>query len=156
MSKTYYINGNTVRELESQPIRRERRSRQEIEEARRKKSRRNAARRNRERALSMGKKNVCFLTICVLLSAFAAISLIKIESSISTRMRDVANLESQIANLRADNDAKNKELNTSVDLEQIKDIAMNQLGMTYASEDQVIYYQVDNNNYMDQYQDIPD
>ena len=36
MNKTYYINGNTVRELEeAQPIRRERKSRQEIEEARR-------------------------------------------------------------------------------------------------------------------------
>ena len=50
MNKTYYINGNTVRELEeSQPIRRQRRSRQEIEEANRRKSRRNAARRNREK-----------------------------------------------------------------------------------------------------------
>ena len=43
MSKTYYINGNTVRELEeAQPIRRERRSREEIERARREKNRRNA------------------------------------------------------------------------------------------------------------------
>ena len=40
MNKTYYINGNTVRELEeAQPIRRERKSRHEIEEARRKKLR---------------------------------------------------------------------------------------------------------------------
>ena len=56
MSKTYYINGNTVRELEeAQPIRRERRSREEIERARREKNRRNAARRNRERAFGMSK-----------------------------------------------------------------------------------------------------
>jgi hypothetical protein len=42
-----------------------------------------------------------------------------------------------------------------VDLNEIKDIAMNQLGMTYASEDQIIYYSVENSNYMDQYSDIP-
>ena len=33
---------------------------------------------------------------------------------------------------------------------------MNQLGMTYASEEQVVYYSVENNNYMDQYSDIPE
>ena len=71
-------------------------------------------------------------------------------------MKNVANLESQIANLRADNDAKYKELTTSVDLEYVKDVAMNQLGMTYATEEQVIYYSIDNENYMDQYSNIPE
>ena len=44
---------------------------------------------------------------------------------------------------------------TSVDLGYIKDVAINQLGMKYASEEQVIYYSVENNNFMDQYSDIP-
>lgn len=155
MNKNYYVYGNTVRELE-QPVRRERRSREEIETARRKKNRRNAARRNRERVLRMNKGYVVFLSLCVLLSAFAAVSLIQIQSQMSQRMKNVANLESQIANLRADNDAKYKELTTSVDLEYVKDVAMNQLGMTYATEEQVIYYSIDNENYMDQYSNIPE
>ena len=155
MNKNYYVYGNTVRELE-QPGRRERRSREEIETARRKKNRRNAARRNRERVLRMNKGYVVFLSLCVLLSAFAAVSLIQMQSQMSQRMKNVANLESQIANLRADNDAKYKELTTSVDLEYVKDVAMNQLGMTYATEEQVIYYSIDNENYMDQYSNIPE
>ncbi|MEE1078702.1 MAG: hypothetical protein UIC64_06580 [Agathobacter sp.] len=155
MNKNYYVYGNTVRELE-QPVRRERRSREEIETARRKKNRRNATRRNRERVLRMNKGYVVFLSLCVLLSAFAAVSLIQIQSQMSQRMKNVANLESQIANLRADNDAKYKELTTSVDLEYVKDVAMNQLGMTYATEEQVIYYSIDNENYMDQYSNIPE
>lgn len=155
MNKNYYVYGNTVRELE-QPVRRERRSREEIETARRKKNRRNAARRNRERVLRMNKGYVVFLSLCVLLSAFAAVSLIQMQSQMSQRMKNVANLESQIANLRADNDAKYKELTTSVDLEYVKDVAMNQLGMTYATEEQVIYYSIDNENYMDQYSNIPE
>jgi hypothetical protein len=65
-------------------------------------------------------------------------------------------VESQITDLRADNDAHYKRITTSVDLNEIKDIAMNQLGMTYASEDQIIYYSVENSNYMDQYSDIPE
>ena len=155
MNKNYYVYGNTVRELE-QPVRRERRSREEIETARRKKNRRNAARRNRERVLRMNKGYVVFLSLCVLLSAFAAVSLIQMQSQMSQRMKNVANLESQIANLRADNDAKYKELTTSVDLEYVKAVAMNQLGMTYATEEQVIYYSIDNENYMDQYSNIPE
>ena len=148
MNKNYYVYGNTVRELE-QPVRRERRSREEIETARRKKNRRNATRRNRERVLRMNKGYVVFLSLCVLLSAFAAVSLIQIQSQMSQRMKNVANL-------RADNDAKYKELTTSVDLEYVKDVAMNQLGMTYATEEQVIYYSIDNENYMDQYSNIPE
>ena len=44
-SKNYYVNGNTVRELDT-PVRHNQRTRKEIEEARRRKNRRNAARRN--------------------------------------------------------------------------------------------------------------
>ena len=156
MNKTYYINGNTVRELEeSQPIRRQRRSRQEIEEANSRKSRRNAARRNREKALTMSKGYVVFLSVCVFASAYAAFSLVQIQSQVSQRMRNVAALESQIQDMRADNDAKYKEITTSIDLNHIKDVAINELGMNYATEDQIVYYKVENNNYMDQYSDIP-
>ena len=49
MTKNYYIHGNTVRELEA-PARQNRRTREEIEQAKRRKNRRNAARRNRQRA----------------------------------------------------------------------------------------------------------
>ena len=71
-------------------------------------------------------------------------------------MKNVAALESEINNLRADNDAKYKSITTSVDLNQIKEIAINELGMTYASEDQVVDYSVEKNNFLDQYQDIPE
>lgn len=56
-SKNYYVNGNTVRELDT-PVRHNQRTRKEIEEARRRKNRRNAARRNRQRAMEMSPR-VC-------------------------------------------------------------------------------------------------
>ena len=71
-------------------------------------------------------------------------------------MKNVAALQSQIEDLQSDNNARYKEITNSVDLNYIKDVAMNQLGMTYASEEQVVYYSVENNNYMDQYSDIPE
>ena len=49
-----------------------------------------------------------------------------------------------------------KRLSTSVDLNTVKDVAMNQLGMVYAGKDQIIYYSVDEDDYMNQYGEIPE
>lgn len=156
MSRTYYVNGSAVREL-AQPLRQpERPDRRKIEEEQQKKRKRNAARRNRERALYMSKGYVFFLSACVAVVAFAAVSLIQMQSQVSQRMKNIASLESQITDLKADNDARYKEIVTSVDLEYIKDVAINQLGMNYAAEDQVVYFSVEKDNFMDQYSDIPE
>ena len=156
MKKTYYVNGSTVRQLEAQPVRRERIDRTKIKEEQQKKRRRNAARRNRERALHMTRGYVAFLTFCVGVVAFAAVALVQTQSQVTQRREHIAALESQITDLKADNDARYKEIVTSMDLEYIKDVAMNQLGMQYETEDQIIYYSVENNNFMDQYSDIPE
>ena len=156
MKTTYYVNGSTVRQLEAQPVRRERIDRTKIKEEQQKKRRRNAARRNRERALHMSRSYVAFLTLCVGVVAFAAVAMVQMQSQVTQRMEHIAALESQITDLKADNDARYKEIVTSVDLDYIKDVAMNQLGMQYATEDQIIFYSVENNNFMDQYSDIPE
>jgi cell division protein FtsL len=154
MTKNYYVNGNTVRELES-PVRQNPRTRREIEEAKRRKNRRNAARRNRQRAMEMNRGYVVFLTVCVLITAATAGMFIKVQSQMTNRMRSVANLQSQVIDLQADNDARYKSLTSSVDMNEVKDIAMNKLGMSYPTEDQIVYYSIDNSNFMDQYSDIP-
>ncbi len=154
MTKNYYVHGNTVRELEA-PVRRNPRTRRELEEVRRRKNRRNAARRNRQRAMEMSRGYVAFLTVCVLVTAVTAVMFIRMQSQLTDRMRSVANLESQVINLQADNDARYKSITTSVDLNHVKDVAINKLGMNYPTEDQVVYYSIENNNFMDQYSDIP-
>lgn len=154
MTRNYYINGNTVRELEA-PVRRERRSREEIEEANRRKRRRNAARRNRERAMGMSRGYVAFLTVCVFVVAATAVMLVQLQSKVTTRMNNIASMQSQINDLRADNDARYKNITTSMDLNHIKDVAINELGMSYPTQEQVVYYTIENQNFMDQYCDIP-
>lgn len=105
--------------------------------------------------MEMSRGYVAFLTVCVLITAMTAVLFVRMQSQMTTRMKNVANLESQVTDLRADNDARYKSLTTSTDLENIKKIAMKKLGMKYPSEKQVIYYTVDNSNFMDQYEDIP-
>ena len=122
---TYYINGNAVRELdEAAPVRRPQKSTRELEEIRRKKNRRTSARRNQERALSMNRAFVAFLTACVAASALVSVSLIQIRSNVTQQMKEVAALESQINDMKADNDARYKQITTSVDLNAIKDAAI--------------------------------
>ena len=104
----------------------------------------------------MNRAFVAFLTACVAASALVSVSLIQIRSNVTQQMKEVAALESQINDMKADNDARYKQITTSVDLNAIKDAAINRLGMKYASQDQIVYYSIDKNNYMDQYNDIPD
>ena len=42
------------------------------------------------------------------------------------------------------------------DLDEIRDRAINELGMQYATEDQIRYYTPGNNSYVRQYQDVPE
>lgn len=158
MNRGTYIEGNTVRRLDAEPVRREqsRPLRELREEEKRRKSRQNAARRNRARALYMSKSYVAFLTVCICISAFSAFSFIRLQADVTAKMRKIASLESQISNLKADNDARFNSVSTSVDLNYIKNVAINELGMSYATEDQIVYFSIENSNFMDQYSDIPE
>ena len=153
--KRYIVEGNTVREYDPELEREQRRIAREHEIARQKKQHRNAARRNRERAMAMSRGYMVFLVACVMTSALAAATLIRLQASITVHMKSAAALESQLTDLKADNDARYKQITTSADLDHIKDVAINDLGMTYASEDQIVYYTLEKTSYMDQYSSIP-
>lgn len=155
MTKNYYIHGNTVRELEA-PVRQNRWTREEIEQAKRRKNRRNAARRNRQRTMEMSRGYVAFLSVCVAIIAISAVAFVKLQSQVTYRMNNIASLQSEVNDLRADNDARYKSITTSVDLNEVKKKAIKELGMSYPKEKQVVYYSIENNNYMDQYSDIPE
>lgn len=152
----YYIDGNTVRRVETaSDYRREREERIRREREREQQRRERAVRRNQERALRTSKSHVAFMTMAVLVFATFCGFYIKIQSDITVRMRTISALESQIADIKADNDEALKRINTSVNLDGIRNAAMAELGMSYAKESQIIYYSVSNDDYMNQYSEIP-
>jgi cell division protein FtsL len=154
--QAYYIDGNTVRRSEAVPdYRREQRERlrREKEEERRRKQR--IARRNQERELRMSRRYVVFLTMAVMVFGGFAGFYIHIQSDVTARMKTIASLESQIEDVKADNDEAYKRINTTVDLENIRNTAINELGMSYAKSSQIIYYTVTEDDYMNQYSEIP-
>lgn len=153
----YYIQGNTVRRSEAVPdyrrVQQERIQREKEAEERR---RRRIARRNQERELRMSRSYVFFLSVAVMVFGVFAGTYIRIQSDVTARMKAISGLESQISDLKAENDEAYKRLNTSLDLESIKNQAIMELGMFYAKEAQIIYYTVGDDDYMNQYGEIPE
>ena len=148
--RNYYVDGNTVRRMEAVPdYRRERREREEREREEQ------LRRRNQERQLRMSKRYVVFLTMAVTVFGVFAGTYIKIQSDMTARMNTISSLESQIADLKADNDEAYKRIRMSVDLDSVREKTLNELGMSYAKESQIIYYTVDNDDFMNQYSEIP-
>lgn len=146
-SSYYYVDGNTVRKAAPQREPEQRRERRVRVDAR--------ARRNREREAAMNLGYVAFLTVAILAVVAVSGLYIYLQSDVMNRMQNVTKLESDLMNLQTDNDALEKRINTSMPLNEIKNKAINELGMTYPSSDQIIYYSVDTEDYMEQYEDIP-
>ena len=158
-TKRYDTEGNAARQLQAMPAmpdyREERKRREEQERQDALKRKKRAERRAKEKALRSSKRYVVILTMAVMVFGMFAGAYINIQSDITARMRTISNLESQIADLKAENDEAFKRINMAVDLDAIKNTAINELGMFYASEDQIIYYTVENDDYMNQYIEIP-
>lgn len=91
----YYIDGNTVRRMETAPdYRRERQERIERERQEELRKRQRAARRNQEKALRMSRSYAVFLVMAVAVFGIVAGAYIKVQSDITARMKTIAKLES--------------------------------------------------------------
>ena len=62
---------------------------------------------------------------------------VHLQADITTRMSNISALEKEIADLKTDNDTTLKRVNTSINLNEIKEKAIAELGMVYAAPDQV-------------------
>ena len=117
-SREMYVQGNAVKRLQEVP---QRTDLPEIQERRRlaqKRKQKSAvpvtpakqvvsrqAQRNREKAMAMNKGFVLFLTAVSIAVLFTCINYLQVKSEITASMKNVANLESELAQLKEDNDA---------------------------------------------------
>lgn len=96
-----------------------------------------------------------FLAFSVFATLSACTMLLTMQAKVTNQSKTITVLQSELEALRDDNNAFEARLNSSVDLEQIRDTAMNQLGMVYPAEGQVVYYNLTESDYVRQYRDIP-
>ena len=97
-----------------------------------------AERSGRRHHMSLG--YLLFLTFAMILMLGTLAWYISLQSQIKNSVKYVAELESRLNNLKQDNDEAYNRANGNVDLDEIKRIAIQEYGMTYASEGQIISY----------------
>lgn len=136
-SRGFYVYGNTARRLEvAMPL----------EEPRRQP--RHEVRKNRDKARHMSAGYVLFLAAALFAAAFILVNYIQLQAELTNRTKSVAKKESQLNSLRIANDEEYNKIVNSVNLEDIKRIAIGELGMVYAEEGQIIMYTSESHDYM--------
>lgn len=135
-----YVYGNTARRPDV---------RRELEELPAKQLS-HVARKNRDKARHMNFGYVVFLTAAFCTCAFILINYIQLQAELTNRTKGLARLESTLNTKRLANDEEYNRITGSIDLEEIKRVAIGELGMTYAGEGQIITYSSVENDYMRQ------
>lgn len=132
------FHGNAARKLDI---------RREMEEAPRR-ALSNTTRKNREKAGHMSLGYLTFLIAALFCAGLVLINYIQIQSDITTMAEEIARKESELNNLKLTNDETYNRITSSIDLEEIKRIAIGELGMTYAKEGQIETYSGAGTDYM--------
>ena len=140
-----YVVGNTVRKLNVV---------EEIQNPVQQKPVNHTVRKNREKALYMNLGYVLFLVAALASAAIILISYIQIQAEITLSVKNIAAMESELNDLRLTNDENYARAASSVDLEEIRSVAIGELGMRYAKEGQIINVSGEGNDYVRQLADI--
>ena len=155
----YYIDGNTVRKLETAPVyypeehegitEAERRRRAQI------RKKRAIAKRNQERALRLDLTYTVFLIISVVVTVAACVIYLNLQNEITRTHEEIASLEARLSTITNENLAMEERINSAVDLAKVYNMAVHEFGMTTITEGQIYYYSNDNEDYVRQYEHIP-
>lgn len=148
-SRQEYVYGNTVRKPEVLP-----RRRQEAQPERQKRTSRQV-RRNRNRAMNMSPAYAAFLVAAVVCAVLICVAYLKLQSDIVGRSENISAMQKELADLTEKNDTAYNAAADSVNLEDIRNKAMNEMGMVYATQGHVVEYKSPTSDYVKQYSDIP-
>ena len=137
-----YIYGNTARRLEPQ-----RRQEEPVKKPH------HEVRKNRDKARHMSAGYVVFLTVALCAAAYILVNYVQLRAALTNLTEDVASKESMLNYLKVSNDEDYNRIISSIDLEEIKRIALGELGMVYAGEGQIVEYENESRDYMRQVSD---
>lgn len=138
-----YVQGNVAYQLDVK---------RQLEQPKRQLSQ--AARKNRQRAKYMNLAYVLFLSVALAVTGVVLIMYIRLESGITSSVQQVSRLESQLNNLKVENDENLNRIESAIDLEEIRRIAITQLGMVYAQEGQIVEIPDEGSDYVRQFAEI--
>ena len=141
----YYVDGNVVRkydvvrEIEKKPAKR-------LSEQTRK---------NRERAKHMSLGYVAFLCTSMCVAAIILYNYLALQTANTSAVTAISALESELNTMKLDNDEEYSRIMSSVDMEEFKTRAIEDLGMQYAEQGQVVEVPGVADDYVRQYKTMP-
>ena len=112
--------------------------------------------RNQAKARYVDGPYVFALTIAAVVTLFLCMNYLKLQSSLSARIRHIEELELKLEHLKSENDALETRIDTFLDLDYVFKVATEELGMVYANKDQILLYDKTESEYVRQYEDIPE
>lgn len=131
-----YVQGNTARRLEVLP---------QIEQTHR----------NRARARRMNIGYVLFLAVAMVAAGMILTMYLSLQSDITNSIKNISRQEKILNDLRLDNDENYSRITSSINLDEVKRIAIQELGMGYAQEGQIITFNGESSDYVRQTGEIP-
>ena len=152
----YYTDGSAARKAEYVPNynRPERRRDQRPERA----PQRAQAQKRREqadKALAFDLRYTVFVVAAVAIMVVACVYMLYMESRINAQQSNINAMTSKLEKLENENTSYEMSLNSMYTLDDIYDVASNELGMVYAKKGQIVYYESASEDYVKQYQDVP-
>lgn len=142
-----YVYGNTVRR-EVQPV--------SPAPAKQPKEISQRVQKNRNKALHMNRGYVVFLAVAAVVALFACVQYLQLQSEITNRSKHITSMQQELADAKEANTTKYNSIVNSMNLEEIREKAMTELGMVYATADQIVEYKSPTSNLMTQYAAIPE
>lgn len=101
----------------------------------------NEVRKNREKAKYMSLGYIAFLLVAFSIAAVVLIGYIQLNSDITTLTEEIAKQEKILNDMRIANSEAMSRVESSIDLSEVKRVALQELGMIYPSEGQIINYE---------------
>ena len=138
------IEGNTVRTVQAVPQIREKEIRRTQIEA------------VRERTLSVNLRYVLFLTAAAVAVVTICVYFLKLQATSTQLQKRTVSLQTTLKDLKIENDIVYNEIVSRVDLENVREKAITELGMSYPAQSQIAYYNAASSDYVKQFEEIPD
>ena len=111
---------------------------------------------NRSKAMHMSKGYVMFLAVAAFIAVFACMQYLQLQSDITSRSQHITALQQELANAKEANTTRYNVIMNSMNLEEIREIAIGDFGMVYAEADQIIKYHRPVGSAVTQFAGIPE
>ena len=107
-----------------------------------------SVKKNERKVHRMNLGYVLFLVVALACTGVVLMNYLQIQSAVTATAKEIAVMETQLNNLKLYNVEEKNRIDRSIDPEEIRRIAVGELGMTYASEGQIRLYTNEGSDYL--------